>query len=218
MTDDLDRVYARRFGKTEQASKEDVWDPIVDFLERFFVDGPVLDIASDRGYFIRHAPGTERWATDLRNVADSLPPDVRFVQGDGLALREVLPADYFAVAFLSNYLEHLPSRDAVVEQLRVVYALLRPGGRVIVLQPNIRLLGGAYWDFIDHKVPLTDRSLEEAAETVGFRTHALIPRFLPYTTKGRLPKSKALVRLYLALPLVWRILGKQTLYVGERPL
>ena len=112
MTDDLDRVYARRFGTTEQASKEDVWDPIVDFLERFFVDGPVLDIASDRGYFIRHAPGTERWATDLRNVADSLPPDVRFVQGDGLALREVLPTDYFAVAFLSNYLEHLPSRDA----------------------------------------------------------------------------------------------------------
>ena len=139
MTDDLDRMYERRFGTTEQASKEDVWDPIVDFLERFFVDGPVLDIASDRGYFIRHAPGTERWATDLRNVADSLPPDVRFVQGDGLALREVLPADYFAVAFLSNYLEHLPSRDAVVEQLWVVYALLRPGGRLALHAHNLWL-------------------------------------------------------------------------------
>ena len=42
-------------------------------------------------------------------------------------------------------------------------------------------------------------------------------RFLPYTTKGRLPQTSGLVRLYLALPLAWRLLGKQTLYVAERP-
>jgi SAM-dependent methyltransferase len=217
VTDDLDRVYATRFGESEQAGKDRLWPAIVAHLERYFVDGPVLDIACDRGYFIRNVRAPERWATDVRDVADGLPPDVRFVQADGLALTDALPARHFGVAFMSNYLEHLPSRDAVIEQLRVARELLRPGGRVIVMQPNIRLIGGAYWDFIDHKVPLTERSLEEAAATAGFETHELITRFLPYTTKSRLPQHPALVRAYLAFPPAWWLLGKQTLYVGERP-
>ena len=64
---------------------------------------------------------------------------------------------------------------------------MQPGGRVIVLQPNIRLVGNAYWDFIDHHVALTEKSLEEAAELAGLRTVEIIPRFMPYTTKSRLP-------------------------------
>jgi SAM-dependent methyltransferase len=139
------------------------------------------------------------------------------VQADGLALAEELPADHFGTAFMSNYLEHLPSSDAVIEQLRVVRQLLAPGGRAVVLQPNVRLVGGRYWDFIDHHVPLTERSLVEAGESVGLRTVKVITRFLPFTSKGALPRSQALVRLYLEVPLAWRLLGKQTLYVAERP-
>jgi hypothetical protein len=200
----------------EQAGKERIWPPIVRHLERYLVEGPVLDLACDRGYFIRNVTAPERWATDLREVGAELPSDVRFRCADGLRLRDVLPAGYFGIIFMSNYLEHLPSGEAVIEQLRVVRDLLRPLGRTIVLQPNVRLIGGAYWDFIDHKVALTERSLEEAAEAAGLRTHALITRFLPYTTKSRLPQDPALVRAYLAFPPAWRLLGKQTLYVGER--
>ena len=69
---------------------------------------------------------------------------------------------------------------------------------------------------IDHKVALTDRSLVEAAEAAGLRTVKVIPRFLPYSTKGRLPQHPLLVRLYLATPPAWWLLGRQTLYVGER--
>ena len=116
---------------------------------------------------------------------------------------------------MSNYLEHLDSGDAVIEQLRVAAQLLRPGGRVIVLQPNIRLVGAHYWDFIDHRVALTERSVLEAAELAGLRTSELITRFLPYSTKGRLPAHPALVRAYLSFRPAWRLMGKQTLYVGE---
>ena len=49
------------------------------------------------------------------------------------------------------------------------------------------------------------------------RTIEVRTRFLPYSTKSRLPKHPALVRAYLAFPTAWRLLGKQTLYVGERP-
>jgi hypothetical protein len=118
---------------------------------------------------------------------------------------------------MSNYLEHLPSGDQVVEQLKVAQQLLRPGGRVVVLQPNIRLTGGAYWDFIDHKVALTDRSLVEAAEAANLQTERLIVRFLPYTTKGRLPQHPWFVKMYLRFPPAWWIMGRQTLYVGRRP-
>jgi SAM-dependent methyltransferase len=147
----------------------------------------------------------------------TLPADVRFVRANGLELGGMLPGAYFATIFTSNYLEHLASSDEVVAQLRVAHDLLRPGGRLIVVQPNIRLTGAAYWDFIDHRVALTERSLVEAADLAGLRTVRLITRFLPYTTKGKLPVDPRLVRLYLAVPFAWRFLGQQTLYVGERP-
>ena len=214
---DLDRVYDTRFDAASRERKLAMWAEIVAYLQRYVVrDAPVLDIACDEGYFIRHVSANERWASDIRDLSGSLPSDVRFVQADGLKLAAAVPVGHFGTAFMSNYLEHLKSPDEVVEQLRVAYDLLRPGGRLIVLQPNIRLTGPAYWDFIDHKVALTERSLVEAAGLAGFGTVALRTRFLPYTTKGRLPMSRRLVRLYLAFPPAWWLLGRQTLYVGER--
>jgi hypothetical protein len=214
---DLDGVYERRFSDREAAAKDLVWAEIAAYLQRWIPrDGAVLEIACDRGYFIRHIQARDRWASDVRDVSAELPADVRFVQADGRALLGSLPAAGFDAIFMSNYLEHLPSGDAVIEQLRVCAGLLRVGGRVVVLQPNIRLTGHAYWDFIDHKTPLTERSLVEAASTAGFEQVCLVARFLPYTTKGRMPSHPLLVRGYLAFPPAWRMLGRQTLYVGER--
>ena len=113
---------------------------------------PVLDLACDRGHFIRAIQASERWATDIRDMRASLPADVRFVQASGLELDAVMPPAHFGTVFMSNYLEHLESSEAVIEQLRGRARLLAPGGRVVVLQPNIRLVGARYWDFIDHRV------------------------------------------------------------------
>jgi len=215
--DDLDGVYRHRFSDQEAAAKDRMWAEITRHLQRWLLpDGSILEIACDRGDFIRHVRSPDRWASDLRDVSAALPPGVRFVQADGRALLDVLPAGRFDGVFMSNYLEHLPSSDAVIEQLRVCAGLLRRGGRVVILQPNIRLTGGAYWDFIDHKTPITERSLSEAASIAGFRRVTVVTRFLPYTTKGRLPNHPLLVRGYLAFPPAWRLLGRQTLYVGER--
>ncbi|MEW6225175.1 MAG: class I SAM-dependent methyltransferase [Chloroflexota bacterium] len=213
---DLDQLYRHRFSEAEARSKLAVWAEIVAFLGPWLPSGAVvLDIACDEGYFIRNVRGAERWATDIRDVSAALGDDVHFVQVNGLDLASAVPERHFDVAFMSNYLEHLPSAEAVVAQLRQVHHVLKPTGRMIVLQPNIRFVGGAYWDFLDHKVPLTERSLAEAAETAGFEIERMIPRLLPYTTKSRLPQHPALVRAYLRFPPAWRVLGKQTLLVAR---
>jgi SAM-dependent methyltransferase len=214
----LKEVYEQRFDAKDQAHKEKIWRELGRFLQRFI--GPearVLDIACDLGYFIRNVSAAERWATDIRDVGSTLPADVHFIRASGLELADVLPNSAFDLAFFSNYLEHLASTEAVLEQLRVTFTLLKPGGKVLILQPNIRLIGGSYWDFIDHQTALTDKSLAEAATMAGFRTKQVITRFLPYTTKSRFPQHPLLVRAYLSFPPAWMLFGKQTLYLGEKP-
>jgi SAM-dependent methyltransferase len=213
----LAAVYRHRFSRQEEERKRDVWLEVGRFLQRFIRHGSrVLDIGSDSGYFVASIQASEKVATDVRDVSASMPRGVRFVQCNSLDLRQALPPAYFDAVLISNFLEHLESSEAVVEQLRVAYDLLNKGGRVIILQPNIRLTKEAYWDFIDHKTPLNERSLMEAAELAGFRHHTVTTRFLPYTTKSRLPQSRYLVRLYLSFRPAWWLFGKQTLYVGEK--
>src|SRR5258708_15935438 len=88
-------------------------------------------------------------------MKQALPADVHFVRANGLDLADVLPNDHFDLAFFSNYLEHLPSTEAVLQQLKVTYSILKPGGRVLILQPNIRLIGGSPRDFLDYPEALT---------------------------------------------------------------
>jgi hypothetical protein len=51
----------------------------------------------------------------------------------------------------------------------------------------------------------------------GFDIELCIDRFLPYSTQGSLPTHPWLVRLYLHVPLVWKLLGKQFLVVASKP-
>ena len=179
----LPELYEVRFDEREVSQKDAVWREIVAYSSgsssRMARCSTSPATAATSSRFVN---ARERWATDIRDVSASLPPEsVR--PGPGSELAEVLPTGHFGTVFMSNYLEHLESGEAVIEQLRVAQAL-RPGGRVVILQPNIRLVGPRYWDFIDHRVALTERSLLEAAEIAGLGTVKLVPRFLPYSTKG----------------------------------
>ena len=216
----LKEIYTRRFTEKDAADKDLIWREVGAYLQRHIpipTGGEVLDIACDRGDFIRNISARGRWATDLRDVSQHLPGDVHFVQANGIDLDKSLPNSHFDVVFMSNYLEHLPTSEHVIAQLSVARQLVKPGGKVAVLQPNIRLIGGSYWDFIDHQVGLTDRSLVEAGELAGLSTHRVIRRFLPFTTKSRIPRNPLLVRWYLRFPIVWTVMGKQSLYIGMRP-
>jgi hypothetical protein len=83
--------------------------------------------------------------------------------------------------------------------------------------PNIRFLAENYWDFFDHYLPLSDRSLVEVLTKVGFRTERCLSKFMPYTAVGRAQYPAVAIKAYLTLPLAWRIFGKQFLVVAQRP-
>jgi hypothetical protein len=57
----------------------------------------------------------------------------------------------------------------------------------------------------------------EALRLAGFSIEVAIPRFLPYTMSGKKEAPIWAIRAYLALPFVWRFIGKQFLVVARRP-
>jgi SAM-dependent methyltransferase len=176
-------------------------------------DATVLDLAAGHCEFINNIPARRKIAVDLNpDVAVRAHPDVetRIARSDDLGF---LPDGSVDVVFISNFFEHI-SRDVIVSTLIESRRVLAPTGRLLLLQPNIRFCGKDYWQFFDHITPIDDRAMEEAFVATGYRVVRSIPRFLPYTTKGKLPTGPALVRLYLKVPLAWRILGAQSFMVA----
>ena len=118
--------------------------------------------------------------------------------------------------FTSNFLEHLPDKTTLGRVLAEAHDCLKAGGTFIALGPNIRYVGGSYWDFFDHYIPLTDLSLAEALGCHGFEIEARYPRFLPYTMSRGREYPIWMLRRVPCLPLAWRIFGKQFLVVASR--
>ena len=117
---------------------------------------------------------------------------------------------------MSNFLEHLRTKKEVLKTFKEVFRVLKAGGKVITLHPNIRYLYKDYWGYFDHHVPLTDKNIDEGLEVVGFKVEISIDRFLPFTKKSKIPKHPTLVKLYLMFPFIWRFMGKQTLVIAEK--
>jgi SAM-dependent methyltransferase len=126
-------------------------------------------------------------------------------------------SNYADVIFMSNFLEHLPDKKTLDELLDQCMIALKPGGKLIILGPNLRYLPGEYWDFYDHHLGLTHLSLSEALQLKGFIVKKCIDKFLPYTTQGSLPTHPLLVSAYLKFPFIWRLLGKQFFVVSNKP-
>jgi SAM-dependent methyltransferase len=216
----LDSLYTTRFPEADRPAKDAIWRVLCPhFFQRYVgANDVVMDVGAGFGEFLRHIRCGARIAVDIERLSGrSLPPGTRevFTPSDRLS-SQVTPASV-DVVFCSNFFEHLPDTATFLATLREIFAVLRPGGRLLALQPNIRYVGGAYWDFVDHHLPLTHVTLAEAAESVGFEVVEVIPRFLPYTTRSRIPQAPWLVRLYLAVPPIWRIMGQQSWFVARKP-
>jgi SAM-dependent methyltransferase len=215
----LERLYRRRFSEHDLREMRDVWRVLVEqfFQRRIEPGATVLDIGAGACLFINHVRAARRIALDANpDVVSHAAPGVEALVTGDLSLREVADGSVDH-AFLSNFLEHLPDYLAVLELLARIHSKLRPGGSLMVLQPNFRLAPGRYFDFVDHQVILTDASLVEALEVAGFEVRERRARFLPFTSKSILPKRAWMVSLYLRLrPAQW-LLGAQSFVRAVKP-
>jgi SAM-dependent methyltransferase len=215
----LDTLYTTRFREADRDPKDAIWRVLCPhFFQKYVeLDDVVLDVGAGFGEFLRHIKCARRIAVDIERLSGrTLPPGTQELFAASHQLSALLPADSVDVVFCSNVFEHLPDKATFLATLKEILAVLRPGGRLLALQPNIRFVGGAYWDFVDHQLPLTHFTLIEATESLGFEVVEVIPRFLPYTTRSAIPQWPWLVRLYLAVRPMWWIMGQQTWFVARK--
>ncbi|MBM3684566.1 MAG: class I SAM-dependent methyltransferase [Actinobacteria bacterium] len=214
----LRATYEQRFSERELRDKRVLWQTLVDEVFQQYVPatGTVLDLGAGYCEFSNAVRAARRIAVDLNpDTARSADPEVEVLitSSDDL---HAIGDDSVDTVFTSNFFEHLPTKQILLDTLAEAHRVVRPGGTIVVLMPNIRYLPGAYWDYLDHHLPLTHVSLVEALRLRGFEEFRVEPRFLPYTVKdSRFPVRAGLVRAYLRCRPAWRILGKQMLVVAR---
>ncbi len=215
---ELQRIYQARFaGDLEY--RQAVWRVLIaEYFGRFVrPEHAVLDLGCGYGEFINQITCAQRFALDLNpEAAQRLDPQVKLFAQD-CSQAWPLPDASLDVVFTSNFFEHLSDKPALTRTLNQGRRCLKPGGCLIALGPNIKHLGGRYWDFWDHHLPLTEQSLAEALAACGLSVSKCLDKFLPYTMSGGRRYPLLFLRLYLHLPLAWRLFGRQFLVVATKP-
>jgi ubiquinone/menaquinone biosynthesis C-methylase UbiE len=215
---DIQKLYAQRFVDTGLEKRDRVWKVL---CERFFdplinPDSTVLDLGCGYGEFINNVRCKHKIAVDMNpDAAARLHSEIKFYKSSATDLG-VVDTDSIDAVFTSNVLEHLSSKQECSEVLRSVWRILKPNGQFIVLGPNIKYAYREYWDYYDHNLPFSELSIAEGLRLSGFVVARVFPRFLPYTMNSSLPTADLLVRIYLSMPIAWRIFGKQFLVIAKK--
>ena len=209
-------MYQRRFGADIEFRKE-MWSVLCkDFFQKYIPqEAVILEVAAGYCEFINNIVGKRKIALDLNpDVKKFASGDVEVVLADSINMLKVTDSSC-DVVFISNFFEHLNKED-IVKTIKEVHRVLRINGKVLILQPNIRFCYKEYWNFFDHISALDDKSLSEVLELNGLKVIECKPKFLPYTTKSRFPKAIFLIKLYLRVPILQNMLGKQAFICARK--
>ncbi|GHV67803.1 hypothetical protein FACS1894199_13990 [Bacteroidia bacterium] len=228
---DVQQLYSARFESQKVLDRKNkIWQVLCKhfFQKHIPTDGVVLDIAAGYCEFINNIEAKKKIAFDLNpDVKRFANKDVQVFNESFFDMTKHLQGAQVDIIFASNILEHLDSKEQVIAAIRVCSEVLKSvkilnnvkiwGGKMLILQPNIKYAGAAYWDFIDHKVALTELALIEAGEMCGLKVSYCLRKFLPYTTKSKLPQHPFLIWLYLKLmPLSGFFMGAQSFLILEK--
>ncbi|MFH1440770.1 MAG: class I SAM-dependent methyltransferase [Candidatus Omnitrophota bacterium] len=216
MVVDLETIYKRRF-RGEEEFRNKMWQILCnDFFQKYIPkDATVLEIAAGYCEFINNISAKRKIALDLNpDIKNYAKEEVETIGSSSTDMRQI--KDYSCdIVFISNFFEHLSKEDILIT-LREAYRVLKTGGKILILQPNIRFCYKDYWNFFDHVCPLDDKSLTEVLEINNFKIIKLIPKFLPYSTKSKFLKATFLIKLYLKFPILYQIFGKQTFICAQK--
>jgi SAM-dependent methyltransferase len=182
------------------AERRGVWREIVRYVQRDVprVDA-MIELGAGYGDFINQFPARRRIAFDLN-------PEMRRFVDERVELRveDCVPLagiddGSIDFVFASNFLEHLGA-DEVERLLSSVARVLRPGGRIVLLQPNHARCADHYFDDPTHKTIFDHRNIVPTLSRHGLSIVRIEPGLLPFSMKSLAPKWPILVRLYLSSP------------------
>lgn len=211
----LQKIYEYRFRKVDQNVRQAAWKAIAPKIHSLMGSPKrVLDPCAGRCEFLNSLPLCERSAVDLEDHALYRDQAIKMVFGNIFDVK--LAENSFDGVFVSNFLEHLANPEQISEFLGKMKTVLAPGGVIAVMGPNFKYCASEYFDCADHVLALTEVSVEEHLIGAGYEIVRTIPRFLPYSFRGYLPPSPALIGLYLSLPMFWPLLGKQFLILAKK--
>ncbi|HOZ56696.1 MAG TPA: class I SAM-dependent methyltransferase [Nakamurella multipartita] len=196
-------------------SRTATWRHICSYLARFIPpESSVLELGAGWCDFSNSVQAMRVVAMDIDSVVQrAAAPHVEARVGDCTDLSD-LPDDSFDIVFASNLLEHL-ERPQAERLLAGAARVLRPRGRLILIQPNFRLNPGGYFDDFTHVAIYTDRSLRDYLASLGWTTEVAQARFLPLTMKSRASRLTFLVPAYLRSPI--KPLAGQMMFVVRPP-
>lgn len=215
--DPSDSVYVQGYFETRLPQDENrtkVWRHLCAYLGRWIrPDADVLELGAGWCDFANNVTARRVVALDLdATVERAAAGHVEPVVGDCTDLGKFDDGS-FDVVFASNLLEHLERPDST-RLLAEARRVLRPGGRLILMQPNFRLNPGRYFDDFTHVSIFTDQSLSDYLVSEGWSVQVVMPRFLPLTLKSRGSRLTFLVPWYLRSPI--KPLAGQMLVIAAR--
>ena len=177
-----------------------VWRQICAWLQREIpTNASVLELGAGYCDFINHIQAARKVALDVSDtVRTTAAGDVETHVGTCTQLSFAKDGS-FDVVFASNLFEHLPLLQ-FEQTLQEVRRVLKPGGKLLIIQPNFRYSYRDYFDDYTHVMIYTDRSLSDVIAAAGLDLVRVMPRFMPFSIKSRLPVVSALVWLYLRSP------------------
>ena len=140
----LEALYGARFDARDEAFKEAVWRILWRRVFSRFI-GPndvLLDLGAGYCEFTNVAVARRRIAVDLnpRTREHAAPGvEVHLTAADRL---DFLAGGEVDVAFSSNFFEHLSDKATLSKVLSEIHRVLRPGGRLVAMGPNVRRMAG----------------------------------------------------------------------------
>ncbi len=215
----LDVLYSHRFDDADEVWKRQVWGILYRrvFASLIRPEHVLLDVGGGYCELVNAARARRRVVVDMNPRTREYAAEGVEVSVGSAERMDFLRDGEVDVAFSSNFFEHLPDKPTLVRMLHEIHRVLAPGGRLVAVGPNVRFMADTYWDYFDHHIPLSDRSMCELLAMCGFVPERVEPRFLPATVKSRLPRWPALVSVYLALrPLSSFLFGRQFLVVARK--
>jgi len=208
-----DKYFQTRF--VEDKSRTKVWKAINEYLQKYVKEqSSVLDLGCGYGDFIKGIKAKTKFAIDLNenlnlNFKDS---DVQF-SAQSILEKFSISENSIDVVFASNLFEHFNDEELEAIMLNIK-RVLKPNGKIILLQPNIFYAYREYWDDYTHKKAFSHVSLADFLSSQDFQILKVYKKFIPFSLKSRLPKSYLLTKLYLLSPI--KPFAKQMLVVAEK--